>query len=132
MNTYERRFAASIKELERNNRFRREVMLFAALPFPYGALRKVGVKIRPPLYSGFLTNSVVNGTWFGFAWGLFMHVLVWRNDRPVTDQVASALVVGVMFGLVTAFRIKGQKRKLGISEWAALPQSGTSDIHDSS
>lgn len=86
-------------------------------------LWKMGVYLRPPHFANFISNFLLTGTWFGFAWGMFMWLFVWSGaGKSSFAAAATALVGGVLFGLCMAAYYRYGARKYKLPEWSQIPQ----------
>ena len=90
-----------------------------APPF-YRALWRLGFDLPPPLFSGFLAIALPGGAFFGAAWGLAFGALARIIGLPVPDPFigVTALGCGALFGLVMAFLVRREARRLGLPRWS--------------
>lgn len=86
-------------------------------------LWRMGVHVRPPHFANFISNFLLMGSWFGFAWGMIMWLFVWRGaGKSPYAAAAGALMAGAMFGLCMAAYYRYGARKYKLPEWSQIPQ----------
>jgi hypothetical protein len=63
----------------------------------------MGLTVPPPFFLGFLTLSLLMGTFFGVFWGLLMWLIQWQAwHMPVEVAVRYSAAAGVLSGLSMA------------------------------
>ena len=89
-----------------------------AAPPLYRLFWRMGLKVPPPLMTGFWGVALLMGGFFGVFWGLVMWLLMWgRNGMPLALAALLALVAGVLFGLLMAAVLRSQARNKQIPVW---------------
>ncbi|MGL4320242.1 MAG: DUF6404 family protein [Paracoccaceae bacterium] len=113
---FERRFEAAKAEMAAAG-----LKPSTAIPPLTRLFRAVGIMTRPPLYQSFATTALQYGLFFGAFWGLFMYLLIWRNQgMPFIGALFAATVAGVLFGLMMAAVVAWQARKHKLTDWNKL------------
>jgi len=102
------------------------VSKFAALPPLWRIIWRLGIKIPPPVFLGFLPNALIFGGFFGLFFGLGMWLLnsLGVSDNPVVSAPSLAVIAGVPFGLAMAFEQRSLARKHNLGSWAAFSGAG--------
>ena len=81
-------------------------------------LWKIGVQVPPPHMAGFGFNALVMGGFFGVLWGMLMWLLLWgRQGMQIWTAVATALMAGLLFGLMMACYLRWSAKKREIPSW---------------
>lgn len=81
-------------------------------------LWKAGIRLPPPLMTGFVANALLMGAMFGVLWSATMWLLSWaRQGVPASDALLMALFSSVLFGLAMAAVNRHLSRKHGIPAW---------------
>jgi hypothetical protein len=84
-------------------------------------LQALGLRPRPPHYTGFAVNVMTHGVVFTFVWGLVMWVFLWGDLVPPAAAAVAALMAGLFFGLVVAFLYRATADRSGLPRWEDLP-----------
>ncbi|AWH46733.1 DUF6404 family protein [Stenotrophomonas sp. ZAC14A_NAIMI4_1] len=89
-------------------------------------LWRMGFNAPPPILASVASNALLMGTWFTVGWGVLMWLLVWRNTHmPAGGAVFSALLAGVLFGLLMAVVMRVMRLRRGLPLWRDLPAAPT-------
>jgi hypothetical protein len=96
------------------------VSKFAAFPPLWRILWRLGIRIPPPVFLGFLPNALIFGLFFAifFALGLWLLHSLGVVDDPALN---APWIVGIPFGLVMAFEQRSLANKLKLGAWAEFP-----------
>jgi hypothetical protein len=84
----------------------------------YRGLRRLGVRIKPPVYCHMGWLALGLGVCFAMSWGICMHFLVWLI--PLEVQPISSFVAGALFGLTMAIDLRYLRRKHRLTPWSTL------------
>ncbi|WP_157950430.1 DUF6404 family protein [Pannonibacter carbonis] len=85
-------------------------------------LRKLGLRMRPPLYRSFGANMFVYGSYYGTCLGLFNWFAIWpRDSMPIPVAVMISIAAGLAFGAIVAALVVRKRRKAGLTRWNDLP-----------
>ena len=95
----------------------------AAFPPLWSLLWRIGIKIPPPVFLGFLPNTLILG---GFSGVIFAAITSLLHSLGVFDgQTMSApwraLMFGVPFGLAMAYQQHSLSNKHSLGSWSAFP-----------
>lgn len=105
-----------------NDLSQRGIGRYTIAPPLYRLLWRFGIKVAPPHFAGFWSLTVLMGTFFGLAWGVFMWLLVWRaQDMPAAITIGAAAVAGLCFGLAMACYHRWRRQKLALPPWQDYP-----------
>ncbi len=89
-------------------------------------LWRMGFNAPPPILASVASNALLMGSWFTVGWGVLMWLLVWRNTHmPAGGAVFSALLAGVLFGLLMAVVMRVMRLRRGLPLWRDLPAAPT-------
>ncbi len=89
-------------------------------------LWRMGFNAPPPILASVPSNALLMGSWFTVGWGVLMWLLVWRNTHmPAGGAVFSALLAGVLFGLLMAVVMRVMRLRRGLPLWRDLPVAPT-------
>jgi len=89
-------------------------------------LWRMGFNVPPPILASVASNALLMGSWFTVGWGVLMWLLVWRNTHmPAGGAVFSALLAGVLFGLLMAVVMRVMRLRRGLPLWRDLPVAPT-------
>jgi len=100
-------------------------------PPAFRFLWKVGLRVPPPLFIGFASNTILLGTVFGFLWALLMlcgeHWALGGTNLEFTFVVSA--LVGLFWGLwMAGFMAWYQRRlKLNLPRWRNYPDKLIAD-----
>lgn len=97
---YEARLAEALQELRTS-----PIPPAAHFPWPQRLLRRLGLRVRPPLYAPFAINALVTGAWFGGALAIVAWVgsrLGWAGGSPLSMALLGVLVMGPFTALWTS------------------------------
>lgn len=84
----------------------------------YRLLWSAGINMPPPHFAGFARNFLLNGVWFGCAWGALMWFGTWsENGVPILHALLLSVITGAAFGLVMAFYYRYGARKYQLPQW---------------
>lgn len=117
LESYEQRMAAA------------GVNKFSALPPLWRILWRLGIRIPPPVFLGFVPNALIFGGFFSLVFVL----LTWLLQGPgVFDNTLAgapwvAAIAGVPFGLFMAFEHRALARRHNLGAWAAFSSGGAPD-----
>lgn len=116
MDDYHRRFEEAVHEMERAGIKRSE-----AVPTITRALRKLGLRVRPPLYFTFWQSAAFLGIGFATPMGLFDYFIGFGSERgSAFATIITACVVGAFFGVSMALFFKWLTRHYVLSDWNDL------------
>lgn len=81
-------------------------------------LRRLGLKIPPPHFTGFLGTFLVTAIFFGAVWGVIMW-FAWYSSRgtPPVTVIGISAAVGVAIGLIFAVCYRISARKHNVPPW---------------
>lgn len=89
-------------------------------------LWRMGFNAPPPILASVASNALLMGSWFTVGWGVLMWLLVWRNTHmPAGGAVFSALLAGVLFGLLMAVVMRVMRLRRGLPLWRDLQVAPT-------
>src|SRR5690349_21274408 len=94
---------------------------FTTAPPLFRLLWALGLDVPPPLFLGFLTLTLVMGTFFGGVWGALMWLLEWGLRVPGAMTVPTAAAAGLFFGLSMAAYFRWKAARLGLPRWESYP-----------
>ena len=99
------------------------VSRFAALPPLWRLFWRLGIKIPPPVFLGFVTNALIFGGFFGLFFGLSMSLLhsLGIVGSPVLSSPWLSSIAGVPFGLFMALEQRALAGKLNLGAWSEFP-----------
>lgn len=86
----------------------------------YRGLRRLGVRIKPPVYSHLGWLMLWSGVYFAVFWGGGMHIFLWRDNTLIVVQLGTSLIAGIMFGAITALVARFMRRKHRLTPWSEL------------
>ena len=96
-----------------------------ARPPIYRGLWKIGVPVRPPLYSEPVSSIIISGLILGSLWGGIMRLISWESMTP------SGVLVSLGFGLINAlfFRwlLNRQRRRYSLPSWETVTEHARSN-----
>lgn len=116
MTDYDRRYSAALAELHAAG-----ITRSAAEPLFTRALRRLGLRPRPPQYHTFWQSALGLGAYFTASWGLIMYVFFWRSSTmPLWLMLASALIAGALFGAIMAAIYLRSRKKHRLTPWTSL------------
>jgi hypothetical protein len=99
------------------------VSKFAAFPPLWRMFWRIGIRIPPPVFLGFLSNTMIFGGFFGFFFASCNWLL--RNFGVFDGSGASApwlaLIAGVPFGLAMAYEQYTLAKKHNVGSWDEFP-----------
>jgi hypothetical protein len=98
---------------------KRGVSAYTVAPPMFRALRAMGLRIRPPLYLGFFSLTLLMGIYFGPIWGLLMWLFWWRPAPQILAIVS--LTAGAFFGLSMATYYRWKAKHLNLPSWEKYP-----------
>jgi hypothetical protein len=92
-----------------------------AEPLAFRVLWKLGVRVRPPHFIGFVPIALAYGTSFACMWGVFMWTLVWSQQGfGMMDVGLRAGVAGAAFGLMMAWFYARERREFALPAWESF------------
>lgn len=94
---------------------------YTIAPPIYRLLWRLGVEVKPPHFASFWSLVAPLGMAFGVFWGVIMWFFIWRQSTPVSVAVGTAVLAGLLFGIIMALYYRGRARKLGLPKWADYP-----------
>lgn len=112
---YERRYRAALARIEAKG-----ISRWAAEPPWLRLARGLGMRPRPPHYAPFWANVMGHGVVFMFLWGIVMWMLFWGERVPPAAAAVTALLAGILFGLVMAFLYRATAERCGLGRWDEL------------
>lgn len=86
----------------------------------YRGLRRLGVRIKPPVYSHLGWLMLGSGVYFAVFWGVGMHILLWRDTTLMGVQLGVSLIAGIMFGAITALVVRFTRHRYKLTPWDQL------------
>lgn len=96
----------------------RQIKPGTSTPLLWRALWKLGARLPPPHFLGFVPLVLICGAFFGIFWGLTMYLLLWRAQAmPLPIVFGAPLLAGLLFGLVMASVFRRQARRLELTCW---------------
>jgi hypothetical protein len=88
-----------------------------APPF-YRLLWRLGIKAVPPIFYSFKRVWITQALFFAVAWGILMYFFIWQKENmSILNMVVSSCSGGLVFGLIMAFFIRKQSKKIGCPSW---------------
>jgi len=90
-----------------------------AKPFTHRILWKLGIGVRPPLYSTSNETIVISGIPTGLVWGVMMKVL-FLDDVLWGKILIISLLYGIGIGISTRWSFNRFRRKKDLPEWDTL------------
>lgn len=89
-------------------------------------LWRMGLRVPPPLLASFSANLFVMGGLFGLLWSGLWQALMWLlfelGPFPLAITVGSAVMAGLLFGLLMALLMQYQRRRYRLPAWKTLLQ----------
>ncbi|MEN4953262.1 DUF6404 family protein [Stenotrophomonas sp. TWI819] len=89
-------------------------------------LWRMGLRVPPPLLASFSTNLLLMGGLFGLLWSVLWQALMWLlfelGPFPLAITVGSAVMAGLLFGLLMALLMQYQRRRYRLPAWKTLLQ----------
>src|SRR5260370_25773652 len=89
---------------------------YTVAPPIFRLLWKMGIHVPPPLFLGFFSLALLNGSYFGPLWGACMRLLIWR-DMPLVQVATSSAIAGIFFGLGMAAYYRWKAARLHLPRW---------------
>jgi hypothetical protein len=86
----------------------------------YRGLRRLGVRIKPPVYCHMGWLALGLGVCFAMSWGICMHFLVWRDNLVMGVQIGISLIAGIMFGAMMALVARFTRHRYKLTPWDQL------------
>lgn len=84
----------------------------------YRLFWRLGWGVAPPILTGFATNVLTTGAWFGIGWGTVMWLMLWRGTGMTgLGMVTTAVLAGLAFGVLMAVMLRYQRQRLGLPLW---------------
>lgn len=81
-------------------------------------LWRVGFRIPPPHFAGFIGTFVFSGTVLGGAWGVLMWLMWWsRHGMSPAVAVGVSVLAGLLVGLCVASYYRYAAHKYAIPAW---------------
>jgi membrane associated rhomboid family serine protease len=112
---YDRKLAAALAELRATGMWRANYD-----PHMDRALRRLGLRLRPPHYRSFLSYMFGVGGCFGILWGIQMLQMPQDGARSSLGVSLGALVGGLIFGGLMALWLRRDRRKHRLRDWDML------------
>ncbi|WP_415226262.1 DUF6404 family protein [Psychromonas sp.] len=92
--------------------------------------RKLGYRIPPPHYRGFLINFTSQTLFFTTIWGAIMWLLVWQTGYvPVYYALLVSSSVGLFFGFSMAVYYKFSAAHHHLSDWSDFTEEPTPSVN---
>ncbi|MEK0266565.1 DUF6404 family protein [Stenotrophomonas rhizophila] len=89
-------------------------------------LWRMGLRVPPPLLASFSTNLLLMGGLFGLLWSVLWQALMWLlfelGPFPLAITVGSAVMAGLLFGVMMALLMRYQRRRYQLPAWKTLLQ----------
>jgi len=89
-------------------------------------LWRMGLRVPPPLLASFSTNLLLMGGLFGLLWSVLWQALMWLlfelGPFPLAITVGSAVMAGLVFGVMMALLMRYQRRRYQLPAWKTLLQ----------
>lgn len=89
-------------------------------------LWRMGLRVPPPLLASFSANVLLMGGLFGLLWSVLWQALMWLlfelGPFPLAITVGSAVMAGLLFGLLMALLMQYQRRRYRLPAWKTLLQ----------
>lgn len=91
-------------------------------PAMYRHLWRLGVRVRPPYFGGFVSNALIAGVPFALAYGAiaWLETLLRDTGRWLSTAPATAIGAGALFGVALASYYRWTARRLGLPSWQML------------
>jgi hypothetical protein len=97
---------------------------YAVAPPLFRLLWALGLRVRPPLFMGFLSLTLLAGVFFGASCGLLMWLMPLRPRKlPVEVGAATSLIAGLLFGLSMATYYRWKFKRLRLPPWENYPET---------
>ena len=89
------------------------------------ALRRLGIKLRPPHYQTQSVNAAIFGVPFAVLFGVIMWLLPWpANDGPIGVFILLVVLAGAMFGWLMARSCRRDAAAAELTDWDDLSSDG--------
>ena len=89
-------------------------------------LWRLGLRVPPPLLASFGANALLMGGLFGLLWSVLWQALMWLlfelGPFPLGITVGSAVMAGLLFGVMMALLMRYQRRRYSLPAWKTLLQ----------
>lgn len=89
-------------------------------------LWRMGLRVPPPLLASFSANLLLMGGLFGLLWSVLWQALMWLlfelGPFPLAITVGSAVMAGLLFGVMMALLMRYQRRRYQLPAWKTLLQ----------
>jgi len=89
-------------------------------------LWRMGLRVPPPLLASFSTNLRLMGGLFGLLGSVLWQALMWLlfelGPFPLAITVGSAVMAGLLFGVMMALLMRYQRRRYQLPAWKTLLQ----------
>ena len=80
-----------------------------------------GFDMPPPHFASFLSNILINGTFFGLLWGILRGVLEWFQGGVFQGiDTEAVVIVGAVYGIGMAAYYAYSRRRNGLPTWHGL------------
>ena len=84
-------------------------------------LWRLGVQAPPPHFASFGATATLAGSFFAFAWGALMWLLVWRSaGLSAATIVTTSVLAGASFGAIMGAYYAYGRKKHGLPDWSSL------------
>ena len=101
---------------------KRGVGAYTVAPPVYRLLWRLGIDVVPPHFAAFWPLAVSMGVFFAVIWGLVMSLFDWKATEPHPGTLfVSALIAGLIFGLLMARFYQSRARRLSLPRWEDYP-----------
>jgi len=89
-----------------------------ARPLIYRGMWKIGLRVRPPLYSEPVSSIILTALVLGFSWGALMRYSTW--DSLTTDSIFASLFFGFAMALFFRWQFNRQRREYSLPSWQSV------------
>lgn len=87
-------------------------------PPVFRLIRRLGFRMRPPLYLGFGSLFAWNAVLFGVLFVAGMLLL--QRDAPIWVPLLASVLGSLIYGVVIAALVRRKARRLELPEWEAI------------
>ena len=98
----------------------RGVSEYTSAPLAWRTAWRLGMRVPPLHFVGFIPRALTSGVFFGLPWGVSMHYLIWGSLGWQFSATVGA-AVGTLSGLCFAAYYSYSAKKLSLQSWERYP-----------